>query len=418
MGTTRSFSTMLNEYLPNELFAEELVQRDYILNKIDVDKNWLGGDVIVPFRAAEASSVAFGALTASTDVSETLPVRGKITGYVELWGTLSFQHTDIMQHGAISEQNLLKMLPDMVERFMDYMKQVVSINLGTGASFAKVTDATSAASGIMSVDHVDRFQIGQKVSLVDGDTAVASYYVIAINVNAGSGTDVTGTVTLSATRGGSAADVSAYSVAQLAKFYHPGGDTSSFNSMRAILLSSANGGATTVHGQTKTAYPILQAVNYDGSGINASNILEKLFDAYTAVRVRAKGKADTFLMSYKNLGSVMKAVETQKGAFKVTVNSTNASLFGWTEIKITSVKGELTIVGIQEMDSDIIPIIDWSVWTFRSNGLFKKRTSPDGREYFEVRATTGVSYLVDIACFGELECRAPGQNGIIYGISY
>jgi hypothetical protein len=34
MATTRSFSSMLNEYLPNELLAEEMIKRDFMLNKV------------------------------------------------------------------------------------------------------------------------------------------------------------------------------------------------------------------------------------------------------------------------------------------------------------------------------------------------------------------------------------------------
>ena len=112
----------------------------------------------------------------------------------------------------------------------------------------------------------------------------------------------------------------------------------------------------------------------------------------------------------------MKAIETQKGGFKVTATATNASLFGWTEIQITSVKGELTVVGIQEMDDDNIMMMDWSALKFYSNGFFKKRQSPDGIEYFEVRNTTGFQYLVDVCLFGDLVLLAPSRCGIIFGI--
>jgi len=62
--------------------------------------------------------------------------------------------------------------------------------------------------------------------------------------------------------------------------------------------------------------------------------------------------------------------------------------------------------------------MDWSALTFRSNGLFRKRKSPDGKEYFEVRAAGGYSYLLDMCLFGQLEVRKPGNCGIIHTISY
>jgi len=35
--------------------------------------------------------------------------------------------------------------------------------------------------------------------------------------------------------------------------------------------------------------------------------------------------------------------------------------------------------------------LDWDSVTFYSNGLFKRRRAPDGKEYFETRATTGLN---------------------------
>ena len=416
MSTTRSFQSMLNDYLPNKMLKEEMIKRDYILSEVEKDDTWEGGKIIVPFKAAGASSIRMGALTAAGDISEDLYVRGSIDDYVECWGSMVFNQRDLVDHkGKIPEATFLKILPDTIEDFMDVMKMTVSVQLGTGPHFAVVTDATNAATGIMVVDRIDRFQLGQKVTLDDDNSAAASYYVIAIDVNSSE-------VTVSATRGGAAANVSAYSVAQNAKFYTDDANTTFFTSIRSVLLSAANGGSANVHGVSKLAYPFLQAVNVSGATITAANILDKLFDAYTEVRKKAKGRADRFLMSYKNFGSVIKLVENKaNGAanWQITQSGKKASIYGWDEITITSVKGTLTIVGIQEWDDDVIAMLDMKSMVFRSKGFFKKRKNPDtGAEYFEVRNTTGFQYIVDIALFGELEINKPGHNGIIYGISY
>lgn len=416
MATSRNFQDMLNEYLPNALLREEIQKRDYILQNCQKDESWLGGDVVVPFRGSRASSVSFGALTASDDIAQALRVRGTMSGYKECWHSLIFYHTDIMQHGAISDQSLLKILPDEVEDAMSYFKDVVSVQLGSGPHFAAVTDATDAATGIMVVDRIERFELLQKVTLDDSATAAADYYVIAINLNSSS-------VTLSATRTGGAANVSTYTVADAAKFYHPGvfdsgGAHHTFYSMRSALLSAANGGSTNIHGIAKTAYPYLQALNISGAAISSTNFLDKLFDADMDVRRKCKGNADTYLMAYKHLGTAMKLLEVQKGGYVVT-SAPKASVYGWTEISLASVRTgkQLKLVGIQEMDEDIIPIVDWKSFTFRTNGGFKKRMSPDGKEYFEVRATTGYSYIVDVCLFGDMEYSKPGHNAIIYGIT-
>lgn len=412
MSTNRVFQNMLNEYSPNKLLKEELIKRDYILTNIEKDQSWKGGKLNVPFKAAGASSIKMGGLTAVGDISQHKYVRGVITDYKEMWGSMVFDHRDLMDHsGRVTEDSFLKIFPDQLEDFMANMKMNASIILGTGPHKATAT-ANGTVGGVLKVDHIDRFELDEKVILKDNNTAAAAYYVIAINVNSDE-------LTLSATRGGVAADVSAYTTAQVAKAYIDNADTEYFTSIRDALLSAANGGSATIHGQSKLAYPFLQAINVDGSSISATNILSKLLDAYTDVRKRAKGSANKFLMSYKHLGSILKILEDKaNGAanWNVSVEDKKASIYGWDEIVLNTVKGKLTVVGIQEWDDDVIAILDMKTMVFRSNGMFQKRKNPDGDEYFEVRNTTGYQYVVDICLFGELEVSKPGQNGIIYGI--
>lgn len=412
MATTRTFQDMLNEYLPNDLLKEEFIKRDYLLTKVEKKNDWLGGTLIVPFKAAGASSVAFGSLTGSTDIAEDKYVRGEVSGHKEVWGSMIFNHRDLMEHEQVSEQNFLKVLPGSVEDFMDYMKNVVSVNLLNGAHFATAT-ADGDASGNITVDRPDRFAIGQKVVVDDDDSASDTGYVLSINMN-------TKVINLVTTRGGATpVDLSGYTVAQNAKCYNDGAQANSFSSLRDALLSSANGGSSTLYGVTKTLYPYLQAINVDGASITATNIMEKIFDALTEIRQRGKGNPSDVVMSYKNLASCMKVIEASKGAFNVVPNSVRTSQYGWTEIEIGAVtKGALKLVGVQEADDDIIQFIDWRALTFHSNGFFKKRVSPDGIEYFEVRNTSGYQYIVDMCLFGELVVQRPSYCGILYGIDY
>lgn len=420
MGTTRSFQAMLNDFLPNELLKEEIVKRDFLLNKVEKDDTWIGaqgttgngGNLIVPFKAAGASSVAYGSLTASNDIAEDQYVRGLISVQPELWGSMIFNHRDLMEHETVSEKNFLKILPDAINDFMDYLKNVVSVNLLNGAAFAKTTAAASANNGLLVVDRPDRFVIGQKVIIAATSPATITSYVSTINMN-------TLTVLFVTARGGATPiDFSANNVASGASLYNDGAQTTPFSSLRNALLSSTNGGDATLYGQTKTAYPYLQAINVDGASVTAANIVEKIFDAYTLTRKLGKGNPTDIVMSYTNLGYVMKVVEASKGAYNVTPGSQKASQYGWTEIQIGSVTNQsLKFVGVQEMDDDIIEFIDWRGLKFYSNGFFRKRKSPDGIEYFEVRATTGYQYIVDICLFGDLVVHRPSYMGIMYGIS-
>ena len=410
--TTRTFSTMLNDYLTNDLLKEELIKRDYLLNKIEKDDGWKGGPLIVPFKGAGASSIVFGSLTASTDIAEDVYVRGEVASQKEAWGTMVFNHRDLMEHDKVSEQNFLKILPGAIEEFMDYMKNVVSTNLLNGAHFAKAT-ADGDASGNLTVDRPDRFMIGQKCSIDDDNSSPVTGYVRTIIMD-------TGVITFyDARTGGSVVNLSGYTTAQNAKVYHDGSQSNSFSNVRDALLSAANGGSSALYGQTKTAYPYLQAINVLGSDITAANIMGKIFDALTTIRQRGKGNPVDVVMSYKTFASCIKSIETSKGAFNVSPGSTKASQYGWTELEVGSVaKGGLKLVGVQEMDDDVIFFIDWRALKFHSNGFFRKRKSPDGDEYFEVRATTGYSYIVDMCLFGELVVIRPSYCGVLHTISY
>lgn len=408
MATTRSFSTMLNQYLPNKLLSEEFVPRDYLLSKVEKDNDWLGGTLIVPFEAAGASSISFGSLTDATDIAEDIFVRGEISTQPEVWGSMIFNQRDLMEHGELSAQNFVKLLPDRIEKFMRHMKNVVSMNLLNGTAIYATADGT--AGGLITVSCPDRFVIGQKVAVDDDNSSPVSGYIVDININ-------TGVLHIQDARSsGADVNLSGYTVAQNAAIYQPGQQANGFSGLASMLLSAANGGSSTLYGQTKTAYPYLQAINVDGSSVTAVNLLNKIFDAWTTICRLGKGRPTDVLMSYKHWGSVIQSLQDLHGAFNVTPGSRKTSEFGWMEVQVGGIKGLLNLVAVQEMDDDNIFFIDWRALKFYSNGMFKKNKSPDGDEYFVQRATTGYSYIVDICLFGDLVLLRPSYCGILHSI--
>jgi len=415
MATQRSFQAMLNEYLPNKLLKEEYIKRDFVLSTIEKDDKWKGGKLIVPFKASGASSVKMGGLTAAGDIAEDLYVRGSIDDYKEMWGSMVFNQRDLMDHsGRVVEDSFLKLLPGTITDFMEHMKMTASVQMGTGPHFATLT-ANGTAGGVIQVNHIERLCLNQKIVLKDANTAAANYYVIAINLDAD-------TATVSATRGGAAADVSAYTTADAAKVYTEGADVAgnTFTSIKDTLLSAANGGSATVHGQSKLAYPFLQALNFSGATISASNLIEKIFDAYVGTRKKSKGNATIVLMSYKHYATALKILQSSgnlNGNYQLAEGEKSAVMYGWDEMYVSNMKGpKLKFVGIQEWDDDCIVFLDKTSMTFRSNGFFQKRKSPEGQEYFEVRNTSGFQYILDVSLFGELEISKPGHNAIIHSI--
>lgn len=426
MSTTRSFQAMLNEYLAIDLLKGELKQQDYLLSKVDMDEGAKGGAVIVPFEGQYASSVEFGALADDTDISQYAYVRGSLSPNVEAWGSLVFNHRDLMQNdGKINEKSFLKILPGQITDFVKAMKCAISVNALNGSHFATFT-VNGTAGGVIEVDRVERFTLSQKLVIDDGNSSPLTVYVIAIDVNGG--TLGAGAVTVSATRGGAAADVSAYTVAQGAKCYHPGAQASSYTSIKSQLLSFANGGPATVFGQTKLSYPYLQATQLDGSAVSATNILGTIFSGAARMQQLGRNMMDMeVVMSLKHMGSILALLEIgggtnpgspYKGAFNVVPGSRKVSAYGWTEITVGSPAGHtLKLVGILDMDNDWIWFNGgWDTVTMYSNGGLQRRKAPDGKEFYEKRATSGFVYILDHVLEADMAIKALFKHGIMHSI--
>ena len=410
MATTRTFQDMLNEYLTYDLLKEELLKRHWLLSNIEIDDGWKGGTLPVPFKGAQASSLKFGGLTAEGDIAEDKYVRGEVTDYIELWGSLLFNHRDLLEHdGKVKEKSFLRILPDIIEDYMAFMKESTSLNMLVGEAKDSALGNGTIGAGIQ-VRRPDRFCLNEKIIIDDDDSGPVTGYVRTIDVNSQI------VVFFDARSGGSVVNLSAYTVAQNTKFYVDGAQGGSFTSLKASLLSAANGGSSTLYGQTKTAYPYLQAIQIDGSGVSSSNIIDKLFDGLTRVRTLGKGNANKVVMSYQKLGAIMKILEQDKGAYHIDQKSTKVTSHGWSEIKIMGVKGEIFIVAINEMDDDFIMYLDMRAIKFHSNGMFKKRTAPDGKQYYEVRTSAGYFYILDMSLYGELIVSRPSYCGVMHSI--
>lgn len=411
MATLRNFNDMLNQFIGNDLMKEEVVKRDYMLVNCDKEDGWKGGELIVPFYGARASSIAYGSLTAESDIGQSKTVRGSISTQPEVWGSLVFDGRDLQEHnGKVPETTFLKILPDELEAFTQKLKESISLSFMSGPVFAKAT-VDGTVGGVLVVDRPERFEILEKVIIDDDNSVAITGYVSAINME-------TSAVSFVTARGGATpVDLSPYTVAQNAVCYHDGAQTGAnqLTSLKSSLLSAANGGASTLYGQTKLAYPYLQAQNISGSAISASNILDKIFDAMTTVRRIGKGMPDRALMSYKHFGSVLKLIEASKGPFSKS-SDVKASLYGWTEVEVVGAKGKIILVAINEMADDFIAIMDMKAVKIFSNGFIKKNTDPDGNVYTKIRATTGFKYIVDMCFFGDMVLLRPSHCGIIHSI--
>lgn len=419
MAIDRSFNQMLTEKLHPELLKNEIVKRTYIMQAIDHDNEWVGGNYGFGFEEAGYSSVAFDALTAENDIAEAVEVRGNITEQKILSGSMVFNHRDLIEHnsGKITEKSFLKILPRAITDFVFTMKNVVAQNLLTGRSFAKGI-ADGDANGKMRVNRVDRFQVGMKIEIEDDDTALTTAYVKKVSI-----TDPNDQhIILHDGRGSGSAVVSTvlFTNAANIKFYHPGGKAKGFSSLKEILLiDPTEGGLATMYGVNKVDYSFLQNIEFDGNAITSTNILDQVFDFFTQQKISTASNAGEVWVSYKHFGSILKKLNSNKTAFNVVPNSRNVSEFGWDSVSIGSVSGEMIkIVAMKEMDDDIMFIVDPKTFCFATNGMFRKIKSPEGLDYYTVRSTSGYKYICDWEIYGEIFCKKPQANSIIKNISY
>ena len=430
--TSSEFNSMLKTYMPYELLTEDLKRRNYFWNKVKKDENWRGGNayssaaegnggsLIVPFEGAEASSMSFGNLTATGDVSQAKYVRGVVDSYRELWGTMKFYEKDLDGHVDL-QKSFLKVLPGKIEQFNQRMSETVSHSLLNGNYICLLTaDASTAGTGMVTVDHPERLSINQLVHLAPEDSSLHghAYFVTAINMN-------TKVVTLSATQGGGAATLGTYTHDDsTVGLYVPGIYTDGavaqtspvtyFTSLPSALLSAGNGGSSTLYGQTKTTYPYLQAQNISGASITADNILEKLFDAFIQVVTLGKGMPTTMLMSMKNFANAGKSLEDNR-QYSVTDKSAG---YGWRKLNVLGNEGEMELVGVRDMDDSKILILDWDAFKFHGADFFNRKRHLNGEEFFLERAVTGYTYLVDVRFYGDLIVNRPSNCGVIYSVSY
>ena len=414
MATTHSFNSMLNEYLHYELLRDEHQKRNYLMGKVERDNSWKGGPLIIPFEGGSESSMSMGQLTDENDISEATFVRGSVSGYKEIWGTLKFNEHDLATHSGGdrgSEQTFLKNLPNRLNYFMDSMKETVSLALLTGSHFAKLTVAANANTGVITVDHPERFTVNQKVVVADSDSTVTAY-VKSIDINAN-------TVVLVTTRGGVTLvdfSVGGDTMTLPAKVYIDGAQTApnAFTSLRQQLLPASAGGDATIFGVNKLLYPYTQAIAIDGSTFTVSTILDNLFDAFAVLAAKGRGADKTLIVSYTLLGNIMKKLESGSGAYRHV--DTKVSAYGYTEITITGVKGTLKIAGVHEMDGDIAYFMDWSACKFHTNGDFHIHKDPEGKMYYVKRTQQGYIYIVDVALRGEISVHSPWRCGVIHSI--
>lgn len=275
----QSFNDMLNDHLHYDLLKEKLEKKNYLWKTLEHDDE-VAGDIIVPFETSRASTVkAGGGPTAVADISKHQYVRGSIalSALPKRWGSLIFNFEDILSHdGRVKQKSFLgTFLPKQIEDFTDYFATLLNHEI-LNAAYKDKAAGVGTVGGSLAVYRPERYEIGEKL-ILDPAGANLTVYVRTIDMNTSA---TTGTITCyDAVSGGSAVDVSGVAAGEL--IYKDGFQTGAnqMTSLRDALLSSANGGDSTIYGVSKAASKYTQAIQASGASMTASNVLETLLMA-------------------------------------------------------------------------------------------------------------------------------------------
>jgi len=405
-ATDESFNSVLKRYTPFNLHMEMLKRHNWFINWVEKKTDWYGGTMEIPFEAAQAANFSWGALTAADDIGEDAFLMGTLTNsdLKELWGTYKITQKDLRRHGNM-KASYLKILPNRLTRFTELMSQMASVTYFGDGSIDQCT-ADCTAGGLVSVNYPHRFNIGQKVVVDDSNSSSASGYIVAININ-------TKVLTIKDARsGGSAVDLSAYTLVQNAKVYNPG-QADVPQTLKDILLSAAAGGSTNYFGYAKATYPTLQAVNIDGSGFEKATLLDDLFGAYYQVMDQGKGSMDKIMvLPLSFMQHIAAGLENNK---RYQAETKKAS-YGMREVDILGPDGMAKFVFIRDIDPTLCMVLDKKGICLVGNSFFKRDVDANGNEFYVDRAATGKVNIID-TCFEATLCiQAPSHQGIIHSI--
>jgi hypothetical protein len=418
--TTANFNAMLKRWMPYSLLKSEMEKRVYFLSKVNKKPSYKGGVGDIPFKAGSASSYRYGKLVNASKITQSKYVMGTINGYKEIWGAMKFLDQDLAKHDDLKQsflEALLKELPDFVEG----MKEQVSRALLNGPALTTVTDITNAATGVIKVSRPEMLEYGQYVE-IGSTTALHTGWVAALDFNTKEVTIVTAMSDVDAST--NLVDLTAgttVSVGHTLRLEDGFTTALHFTSLPQQLLSAVNGGEALHFGKSKVKYPFLQAYNHSGAGYAVGTSLETIFEAWNRTKQIARmSNINEVIMSFSNLQIVMKELESSTLGIgtgrQFTAGDTKVNAYGWTTIQVTGVKGSLTLVGINELSNANIFGLDWKGIDLHSNGLFERRKSPSGNEFYEERTEDGFVYIVDIRFFGELVVSMPSYQFVIHSV--
>lgn len=269
---------------------------------------------------------------------------------------------------------------------------------GTG-TIGQIGTISSGVITLSDVNSVVQFEVNQvlRTSTTDGGSLrTAKGYVIAVDRSAG-------TVTVSATFGGSAGTPTSWANSD---YLSVDGDLNAkIKGLAAWLPATAPTTGDNFFGVDRSVDPVrLAGVRYDGS---AQPIEEALIDA-SSLLAREGGKPDVCIMSYASYS----ALEKSLGAKVQYVDMKGSGEIGFRGIQINGANSMIKCFPDRSCPSNTAYLLTMKTWTLESLGDAPQILRyGDGMEMLRVYNSDAGE--VRVAYYAQLSTNAPGWNAYV-----
>lgn len=280
----------------------------------------------------------------------------------------------------------------------------------------QITSITTGVIVLTDVNSVVNFEVGMSLvsysisgTTYTQSTSAASGYVIAVNRSSG-------TVTVSATQGGSAGTPTNWSTS----FPYLGveGDVAfgalsvqtsylKVSGLQAWLPTTAPGGSDSFWGVNRSAdVTRLAGVRFNGQ---SESIEEALIDGSSLV-AREGGQPDMCFMNFTSYAALEKSLGSKVQYVDVKHDEADIAFAG---IAVNAPYGRITVIPDRNCPSQLAYLLSMDTWKFRSLGK-APHILTYGLEGLEgLRVGNADALEIRIGYYGNLICNAPGWNCVI-----
>jgi hypothetical protein len=406
MSLTQSHSALLKRYLKEEIIEHEMKEKSYIWKNVKKENDWAGGVLEIPVQSSGLSTIQMGSLAADTDIAEYTAAVGTVSAHKELTMSAIFREADLSRL-VNKESSYIDNLVAKIESLSKKASEQIGANLVRGAGVLSYASANGDASGNITVPNPEYFEPKQKVTIDDDNSSPVSGYVRTVDI-------VTGILVIyDARTGGAAVDLSGYATANNAKVMVVGSDSEAFLDLKTACLPAAvTGGSATLYGLTKASYLPLQSYYETGASYAVATLLKDLLGAFYKVRKLGRGNQSEIWVSF----GIFKNISAQLEAARQFMVADKSAGYGFSSVTLVGNEGTCKIVGLREMPDNTAYIVDWDGLKFKGMPLKKKMYGENNQEYYVTRATTGISFITDMALRGDFVID-PSKIGVVHSIA-